>query len=154
MERGEPVYVLWGITSTITALAASMVVNVLVTGLMLFKILDVVLNSQAHSVDQTSGIGPWGIISVISQSSMALFAIQLIRIVISSLMDLQAGQPSPRLQNALELVTRTHQILNVIITSVLFSTSFVLLMTFTCLGHRTNNNSCADHNGRQFWGGI
>ena len=64
---------------------------------------------------------------------MTLFAIQLVRIVLS-VVPWKDGMP------ALEIVIGIHQMLIVIIKSVPF---LVLLKTFTWLGYRTNNNFCA-----------
>ena len=51
---------------------------------------------------------------------MALFSIQLVRVVISSLAELQAEQTPLSLQITLEAVISIHQALNVIIKSVHF----------------------------------
>ena len=51
---------------------------------------------------------------------MALFSIQLVRVVISSLAELQAEQTPLSLQITLEAVISIHQALNVIIRSVHF----------------------------------
>ena len=70
----------------ITSLAASMTVNALVTGLIVFKILKVFLEVNHISVeltldDSTGGSKLRHVIFVITESGMALFAIQLIRLV-------------------------------------------------------------------------
>ena len=116
----------------LTGLVASMVVNALVTGLIVFKILVVFLEVRATSVEQTLGSlgGSTGghklrhIIFTIIESGMALFAIQLVRVVISSLNQFQAVQGPPNLTTALNAVITIHQALNVIIRSIYFSTSF------------------------------
>ena len=64
---------------------------------------------------------------------MALFAIQLVRVVLSCL----PLQESTVL--AFNMTIGINQMFNVII-CLFISTSFVLLMCFTWLGHRTNNN--------------
>ena len=112
-----------------------MVVNALVTGLIVFKILQVFLEvkqlkPEATSIERTLGSlsstgGPklQRIIFIIIESGMALFAIQLVRIVIISLIYLQADatrQTSRGLAIALETVITVHQMLNVIIRSVHF----------------------------------
>ena len=112
-----------------------MVVNALVTGLIVFKILKVFLEVKPTSelvertlsslpvpVSSTGGPKFRHIISIIIESGMALFAIQLVRVVISSLMELQGG-PTPlehALATGLEVVVSIHQMLNVIIRSVHF----------------------------------
>ena len=106
---------------------ASMVVNALVTGLIVFKILKVFLELKATSVEQTLGSltstgGPKlrHIIFIIIESGMALFAIQLVRVVISGLNQFEAGPAPPSLLNSMSVVIPIHQILNVIIRSVYF----------------------------------
>ena len=118
-----------------------MAVNALVTGLIVFKILKVFLEVKATSVERT--LGSTGgtklrhVLVVIIESGMALFAIQLIHVVIQGLpMDLTT---------IYNLVAPINQMLNVIIISVHYC--FVLLMTFTWLGHHTNNNFGAGLNG-------
>ena len=63
---------------------------------------------------------------------MALFIIQLVRVVITSVVELQAAPPNDLLFD-LDYVISIHQMLNVIIRSVHFLLLFVLLMTFTGL---------------------
>ena len=111
----------------LTALVASMVVNALVTGLIVFKILKVFLEVRPTSVEETLGSlnstrGPklQRIIFIIIESGMALFAIQLARVVVSSLIELQGGLGPLSLQIALEFIVPIHQALNVIIRSVHF----------------------------------
>ena len=111
-----------------TALAASMVVNVLVTGLIVLKIHKVFLQVNATSVEQTLGSlsstgGPKlrHIIFIIIESGMALFAIQLVRVVISSVAEYyQAEQTPPSLLIATNFVVVIHETLNVIIRPVHF----------------------------------
>ena len=113
---------LWGDTLALVALATSMVVNALVTGLIVFKILKVFLEVRATLVDQTLGSlnstrGPklQRIIFIIIESGMALFAIQLVRVVFVSLFDDQVGPQLQSLQTASDFVLIIHQALNVII---------------------------------------
>ena len=143
----------WGNKLALTGLAASMVVNALVTGLIVFKILKVFLELKASSVEQTFGSlsstgGPKlrHIIFIIIESGMALLAIQLVRVVITSLFELQGGPTPISLIVANDFVVIIHQALNVI-KDLFISTSFVLLMMFTWLGHRTNNNFGPDLHG-------
>ena len=127
-------------------LAASLVVNALATGLIVFKILKVYLEVKATSVKQTfNSLSSTGgtklrhIIFVIIESGMALFAIQLARVVVTCVIESQAGTPL-NLQTTLDFVISIHEMLNVIIRSVHFNFFFVLLMKLTCLGHSTNYN--------------
>jgi hypothetical protein len=130
-----------------------MAVNALMTGLIVFKILKVFLEFKPTSVEQTLALGSTGgskvghIIFIIIESGMALFAVQLVRVVLSSLVEQQPplGTEVSWPWAGLELVIGINEMLNVIIRSV-HSTTFVLLMTFTWLGHCANNNSGADPN--------
>ena len=87
------------------------------------------LEVKATSVERTLGSlsstgGPklQHVIFIIIESGMALFAIQLIRVVISGLAEHQGlGGPTPlSLAIALSFVIPIHQALNVIIRSVYF----------------------------------
>jgi hypothetical protein len=136
-------------TLTLTSLATSMAMNALMTGLIVFKILKVFLEFKPTSVEQTLGsLSSTGgsklshIIFIIIESGMALFAVQLVRVVLTTLaVQLETEGPWA----GLALVAGIHEMLNVIIRSV-HSTTFVLLMTFTWLGHRANNYFGADPN--------
>ena len=79
----------WGDTMGITGSAASMAVNCLVTGLIVFKIIKLFLEVNPISVelilDSTGGAKLRQVIFVIIESGMTLFAIQLIRLVIFTL---------------------------------------------------------------------
>ena len=124
-EDGGVLSAHWGDTLALTALATSMVVNALVTGLIVFKILKVFLGIRPTSVEQTLGSlnstgGPklQHITFIIIESGMALFAIQLVRVVISSLDELQAGAAGQSPQSLIivsDFVIPIHQALNVII---------------------------------------
>ena len=124
----------------LTGLAASMAMNALVTGLIVFKILKVFLEvnrrtkPEATSVERTlaslgstAGTQLRHIIFIIIESGMALFAIQLVRVVILSLVDNQDGPISLSLVIALDLAVLIHQMLNVIIRIC----SFFYLLCFT-----------------------
>ena len=105
-----------------------MVVNALVTGLIVFKILKVFLEVKAAtsgertlgSLSSTGGPKLQHIIFIIIESGMALFAIQLIRVVITCLIDLYWQTETQLFSIVLELVICIHQALNVIIKSVYF----------------------------------
>ena len=136
-----------------------MVVNALVTGLIVFKILKVFLEIKPTSVEQTLGSlsstgGPKlrHIIFLIIESGMALFAIQLVRVVISRVIQSQAGQTPLGLQTALNFTIVTHEMFNVIIRSVHFLLLLFHWWTFTTwLGHHTNNNFGAGLNEIVLW---
>ena len=115
----------WGSTMILTALAASMVVNALVTGLIVLKILIVFLEVKATSVGRTLGSlssNAGGsklrhIIFIIIESGMALFAIQLVRVVLTSLRMLSVGYTAGGIVTtvtiAYEFVVVIHQMVNV-----------------------------------------
>ena len=124
---------------TLTALAATMAVNTLATGLIVFKILKVFLEVKVTSIERTLGASAGRpnyqhILFIIIESGMALFAAHLGRIVISSLLEVNPSLiSSGSIALALNLVIFFHQMLNVIIRSVHHDFySFVLLITFTC----------------------
>ena len=100
-----------------TGLATSMAVNTLVTGLIVFRILRVFLEVKATSIERT--LGSTGgtklqhIIFVIIESGMALFAMQLVRLVLESIPVTEAQLDV--FQAAADFVMVTNQMLNVII---------------------------------------
>ena len=112
---------------SITGLATFMVVNALTTGMIVFKILKVFLELKPTSVERslgslgsTKGSKFRHIIFIIIESGMALFAIQLVLVVLSCL-PLQT--PSTVFTGPLvgmQLVAGIHQVLNVIIRSAFF----------------------------------
>ena len=75
---------------------------------------------------------------------MALFSIQLVRVVLAFI-PLQVDQ-KPFFQAAYDIVIAINQMLNVIIINLFIYTLFFLLITFTWLGHRTNDNFGAGSN--------
>ena len=114
----------------LTAFESSMVVNALVTSLIVFKIRKVFLGVMPTSVERTLGsMSPSEdtklrrIILVVIESGMALFTIQLARVVITAILLEEAahcGQESTGLIIALNLVIPIYQMFNVIIRSVHF----------------------------------
>ena len=119
----------------ITGLVASMAVNTLVTGLIVFQILKVFLEVNRIVVeltlDSTGGTKLRHAIFVIIESGMALFAIQLIRLVFAIL-------PMEWTIVASDYAIAIHKMLNVIIRSVHFY--FFCFTDIHLPGHRTNNN--------------
>jgi hypothetical protein len=108
----------WSNTLTVASLAASMTVNALVTGLIVFRIFRVfrevkgVTTSNEISLDVTHAGGRKlrSIIFVIIESGMALFAIQLARLVIAT-----TGMRTDAENDIYELVIGIHEMLNVVI---------------------------------------
>ena len=100
-----------------------MAVNTLVTGLIVFKILKVFLEVKASLVEQTSdslssnagGTKLRHIIFIIVESGMALFAIQLVRVVLTSLWAAQQTNTPVISSIVLNLFYGIHEMLNVII---------------------------------------
>ena len=107
----------------LTGLTASMAVNALVTGLIVFKIFKVFLEVNPILVeltlDSTGGSKLRHFVFVIIESGMTLLAIQLIRLVFSIL-------PMEWTFDALEYVVAINEMLNVIIRFV----SFLLLLFY------------------------
>jgi len=109
----------WMNTLVLTGLATSMAVNALMTGLIVLKILKVFLEFKSTSVEQTLGsLSSTGgsklrhIIFIIIESGMALFAIQLVRVVLTFLgvQTESSGLTGPWVGT--ELVISIHQVLN------------------------------------------
>ena len=127
LDQGRFITLPWGVTTALTALAASMAVNTLMTGLIVFKILKVFLEVKATSIDRTlgslssnlaGGIKLRHIIFIIVESGMALFAIQLARVVLTSLVDVNSAVPAGIII-AFDFVADVHEMLNVIFVSFL-----------------------------------
>ena len=136
-----------------TALATSMAVNTLVTGLIVFRILKVFLEvkrikptSVERSLGSTRGTKLRHAMFVVIESNMALFAMQLVCVVLASI-PLSAVQFMPAFQATNDFTIVINQMLNV--GSVPFLTFWFLLITHLhtwSLGHRTNDNFAAGFN--------
>ena len=134
-----------------TSYVLTMVVNALATGLIVFKILKVFLQVRAtstlveRSLGSTGGTNLQHILFVIIESGMTLFAIQLVLLVLWLVPSVE--------QKYLDFLMCINRMFNVIIR---FTTQFflffafffflLLLITFTWLGHHTNNNFGASLN--------
>ena len=122
-EEGELVYTLWYTKLILTGLAASLTVNALMTGMIVFKILKVFMGVKPTSVEKSLGKSSGEVtklqhvIFVIIESGMALLAIQLIRVVLTSLLFNQ----NQNAEYGLDSVIGMHEMLNVIIISSIFS---------------------------------
>ena len=109
----------WPNTVGITGLAASMAVNALMTGMIVFRILKAT-GVKPTSVERTLGSTEDNkfrhIIFIIIESGMALFAIQLVRFVLQFIISLPLdSEQQLRLDVAIDFVTVINQMLNVII---------------------------------------
>ena len=113
-DQGQFSNAAWGLPVTLTSFAASMAVNTLVTGLIVFKIFKVFLEVKAATVERTlgsltstaGGTKLRNIIFVIIESGMTLFAVQLIRVVFVNL-------PVESAPNTLNLIMGINQMFNV-----------------------------------------
>ena len=104
----------WGSILGLSSLVISLVVNAVVTGLIVFKILKVyrgvrptIIENQTFGIARDAGAKLRSIMFIIIESGMAMFTIQLIRVV---LFNLQI--------DAMYLTIGINQQLNVIIRSV------------------------------------
>src|SRR5271163_598538 len=78
----------WSNTLVLTGLTLSMTVNALVTGLIVFRIFKVFWEVKLGTADDqvlgvTGGSKLWRVIFIIIESGMALFSIQLARLVVT-----------------------------------------------------------------------
>ena len=130
--QGQNSVLAWYYKVDLTSLILSMAVNALVTGLIVVKILKVFLEVKANvtSVEQTLNLGSTGgtklrhVIFIIIESGMALFAIQLIRVVVFYFaLPLQWSVQSNIVTLDLVMIS-INQMFNVIIKSVHFYFSF------------------------------
>ena len=105
----------WQTTVFITGLAASMAVNTLMTGMIVFRILmatGVKPTSVERTLGSTEGNKFRHIMFIIIESGMALFAIQLVRFVLAFVsVPVEQG---PFLLSATDFVVVINQMLNVI----------------------------------------
>ena len=118
----------WPNTTFITGLAASMTVNALVTGMIVFRILKatgVKPTSIERTLGSTDGNKFRHIMFIIIESAMALFAIQLVRIVVLFLT--VPVEQAPFLLAANDFVIAINQVLNVII----IRSSFLVLLFYS-----------------------
>ena len=138
----------WGYLLTFTSLAATITVNGLVTGLIVFRILKVFLEVKAANTsvegtsDSTGSTKLRHIIFVLIESGMTLLVIQVIRLVLSIMTPNTNTGP---VSVALNFFIGINQVFNVIIRSVHFY-FFCFTENFTWLGNHTNNNFGAGDN--------
>ena len=116
---------LWSSIAASTSVAFSMVVNALVTGLTVYRIFKAFRKVQQNSTSAEKSLGFIGgrkyrsIIFVIIESGIALFAIQLLRVILT-IPSLAFNNSIPSIV-ASNYIIVTHQMLNVIITSVIIN---------------------------------
>ena len=105
MEQQAAPYV--SVVLSATGLTASISVNALVTSLIVFKILKV-FREVRQILGATSGRKLYSAISVIIESGMVLFSIQLARFIVTVVLTNTAD-------NAYQVIVCIHEIFNVII---------------------------------------
>ena len=122
VEQDELNQTEWGKRLLLTCLITSMTVNALVTGLIVFRIFKVYREIKSVTTLEDKSLGITGgnklrsVIFIIIESGMALFAIQLVRVVIT------ASQPAlvtDAAYYAFEFIIGIHEMVNVIISSVI-----------------------------------
>jgi hypothetical protein len=122
-----------------------MSVNALVTGLIVFRILKVFQQVKPTLGEQNLGANSgrklYSIISVIIESGMILFSIQLARFVVTVVQTNEADY-------AYQIIVCVHEILTVIIRSVhVYSLIFFTDIIAGCQGNNTYNHPGAGVNG-------
>jgi len=98
----------WGVRLALTSLITSMTVNALVTGIIVFRIFRVF--REVKSVRVTGGTKLHSITFIIIESGMALFAIQLARVVITPSLPVLGLRAAGF--HALEFIVAIHQMVN------------------------------------------
>ena len=109
------------------SLAASMTVNALVTGLIVFRIFKVfhevknttTSNEKSLGVTHAGGSKLRSLIFIIIESGMALFAIQLVQLVIRT-----TGLGTDAENDVYQLIISIYEMLNVVISSVIVTLYF------------------------------
>ena len=128
----------WGGRLALTSLITSMTVNVLVTGLIVFKIVQVFqkFKSVATSEDKSWGISTSGgnnlrsVTFIIIESGMALFAIQLARVVVSAIATVQ-NLGIGATYYAFQFIVSIHEMVNVIISSLIVTLCLLITSILT-----------------------
>ena len=110
--QGQIIISGWDNNLILTGLTLSMTVNALVTGLIVFRIFKVFQELKTRSTDNGSSSTFQRIIFIIIESGMALFSIQLARLVLTIV-------STGTVTDTYYLIAGIHEILNVIIRSVI-----------------------------------
>ena len=137
----------WAYPILLSSHVLSMTVNALVTGLIVFRIFKVFRQVKVAlkpnlALNDAPGSTLGSIIFIVIESGMALFSIQLVRLVVYSMQ-------TPPAYAAYLLVVPIHEMLNVIIRSVI-TTILILLIMWIWLGYNTYTHSGAGLNGVVF----
>lgn len=96
----------------VASIALSMIVNAYATGLIALKIFKMYreVKLTIGTMGRYGGIKYRNVLSIIIESGMALFCIQLIRVVFLIYLEITGSEIA---SNALEMVIAIHEILNV-----------------------------------------
>ena len=117
---------IWTCILNVAGIAMSMIANALVMGLIVFRIFKVFREVKSTSDDQilgaTGGNTLQSMIFILIESGMALFSIQLVRLVLDIL---QNWPGSMATLNPYPLITGIHEMINVIIRSDISAFYFV-----------------------------
>ena len=141
----------WSDALTLTSLIASMTVNALATGLVVFRIFKVfrevkdVTTSDEKSLCVTRGRKLHSIIFIIIESGMAL--IQLARVVLFIILFDPLTTGNLAWDAADDFLAPIHEMLNVITSSVMAILYFILITGWTRLGYSTYHHPGAGVNG-------
>ena len=125
LEQGQVITASWSNTMTLTGLITSMTVNAVTTGLIVFRIFKVFRQAKYNTTSEEKSLGITGgrklrsVIFVIIESGMALFAIQLARVVLAAIMPGNSEVQAPY-----SLIVPIHEMLNVITSSVIATLCF------------------------------
>ena len=138
LAQGEYLTTSWSHVLTLTSLTASMVVNALSTGLIVFRIYKVFRPVKDNTTSDEKFLGLTGgrklrsIIFIIIESGMALFAIQLAGLILNA-MDSMNGNLN--VAAAYNVITNIQEMINVTISSVVVTLRFLTMWTW--LGYNT-----------------
>ena len=144
----------WSAILSVTGLTLSLTVNAVVTGLIVFKVLKVLLEVKSSTV--IGGRNLRSVIFVLIESGMALFSIQIARLMITIMFEWMGfGHGS---YEALIFISAIHDMLNVIIRSTIVTHYFTDNSSLG-LGYNTYNHPGAGFDGtffprRKFPGGA
>ena len=129
MADGSIGQALWGQITVSISVAFSMAVNALVTGLIVYRIFKVFqeVRQSSTSADKSLGIvrgrKSRSVIFVVIESGIALFAIQLLRVILTNISGFAPFYSIP-IDVVLNHIIVIHQMFNVIITLVIINLYF------------------------------
>ena len=127
----------------VASIVLSMIVNAYATGLIAFKLFKMQRDTKPTlgTLSSSGGIKYRSVISIIIESGVALFCIQLIRVVLIVNFEM-TGSDVPL--NALEIVIPIHEIFNV---STLNTSIILVIATTGLVGYNTYHHPSAGLNG-------